>query len=66
VIEVRVRLAGGHSLIEVTGHGREVPGDLDGARACTAVSVATETAAAYLHALAQKDPEHIRFHLTEE
>ena len=63
MIEVRVRLADGLTSIEVTGHGRDEPGDLDGARACTAVSVATETAAAYLQALAQQDPNHIRFTL---
>lgn len=60
MIKVRVRLEDGLSLIEVTGHGRDHSGDLDGARACAAVSTATETCAAYLHALAQQDPDHIQ------
>ena len=60
MIEVRVRLSDGLTAIEVTGHGRDVPGDLDGVRACTAVSVLTESVIAYLAVLAQHHPEHIR------
>ena len=65
MIDIRVRLLSGLTAIEVTGHGREQPDDLDGVRACAAVSVATETCAAYLEALARQDPEHIRFHIEE-
>jgi len=64
VIEIRACLTPGRTSIEVTGHGRDEPGDLDGIRACAAVSVATETAIAYLSALAEQDPVHIRFTLT--
>jgi uncharacterized protein YsxB (DUF464 family) len=66
LITISARFAPGHTLIEVTGHGRDTPGDLDGARACTAVSVATETCVAYLNALAQQDPEHLRVEITQE
>ena len=65
MIDIRVLLGDGLTRIEVSGHGRVDPGDLDGACACTAVSVATETACAYLHALTQQDPEHIRFQIEE-
>ena len=65
MIEVRVLLGDGLTRIEVSGHGRDHPGDLDGALACTQVSVATEIAAAYLRELAQRDPEHIRFTIEE-
>jgi len=66
VITISARLAPGHTLIEVTGHGRDEPGDLDGARACAAVSVATELTIAYLNALAQQDPAHIRVEIKQQ
>ena len=66
MIEIRACLIEGRSSIEVIGHGRETPGDLDGIRACAAVSTAAETAIAYMAALAEQDPEHIRFELTKE
>lgn len=69
MITVRARLVDGPepvSAIEVTGHGRQHPGDIEGATLCSITSTTLETAIAYLAAVAEQHPDHIQFQLTKE
>lgn len=69
MITIRARLVDGAepvSSIEVTGHGRQHPGDTTGAALCSTSSTAIETVIAYLAAVAEQYPEHMEFHLTKE
>jgi uncharacterized protein YsxB (DUF464 family) len=66
LIEVTAVLGDGRTFIDVTGHGRSTPDDIDGARVCAITSTVTEIAIAYLSAVAEQYPNHLRFHLSKE
>jgi uncharacterized protein YsxB (DUF464 family) len=62
VIEIRARLGGGRTSIEVSGHDEPAAGG----RVCAAVSAITQTALLGLDQVAQQYPDHVSIEITEE
>lgn len=62
MIEIRARLGGGHTSIEVSGHDEPAAGG----RVCAAVSAITQTALLGLEQVAQQYPDHVSIQITEE
>jgi uncharacterized protein YsxB (DUF464 family) len=62
VIEVRARLGGGHTSIEVVGHEEHAAGGL----ACAAVSAITQTALLGLDQVARQYPDLVSVEIITE
>ncbi|MFE2563034.1 ribosomal-processing cysteine protease Prp [Streptomyces mirabilis] len=62
MIEIRARLGGGRTSIEVSGHDEPAAGG----RVCAAVSAITQTALLGLDQVAQQYPDHVSIEITEE
>lgn len=62
MIEIRARLGGGRTSIEVSGHDEPAVGG----RVCAAVSAITQTALLGLEQVAQHYPDHVSIQITEE
>lgn len=62
MIEVRARLGGGRTSIEVAGHEEHAAGG----RVCAAVSAITQTALLGIQAIAEQHPDLVSVEITEE
>lgn len=62
MIEIRARLGGGRTSIEVSGHDEPAAGG----RVCAAVSAITQTALLGLEQVALQHPDHVSIQITEE
>lgn len=62
MIEIRARLSGGLTRIEVTGH----EGHVEDGRVCAAVSAITQTALLGLAAVAEQHPDLVTIDIEED
>lgn len=62
MIEIRARLSGGLTRIEVTGH----EGHVEDGRVCAAVSAITQTALLGLVAVAEQHPDLVTIDIEED